>query len=523
MLLCLLVLVAQGWLTAASEDFLLERIQDCQTTCSQGLNCRTKLDYWSPQTCQEPSEDLVGVPVLQNVSVSTVMSCEGEQKCSLHLRIRTVLTLSDSVQGVSICSAGVGMLSSCRSIGLPRATRRRRTSPTVSVEDDCTAASPGQQLQLVVRTTPSICGLSWSTSLRTPGCTHADLRRNVPECITGHLQYSVNPERRQLEVSVRDHRHGYDYHLRLCHKRFVCADAGVSAVIKKDQPMRAVLPYVRPLPCLCIEGWSAVSDAPRVQVCPFKDRLEELWSGITFDPLEETLFWEPACSVEAVAALCQKMEDGDCLDLPHSAQNVSRKKIKFAKVDPHPELCMKFTAGSQIWIRCPFANGIKVWDVVTSRTQREELRMFSQAKAAFSVGLCTKSEASLKCRVTEEHHVYVEQHRAVDLRLAVGGVACSFCLQVKRLDVEFAATVVHCSEPCSPAPRDADCVVLAAVCLCAIAALTLILLRPLSARCCRKRNPAGTPPPSAAALDAVFPPPAAPDSPQCEKKNLIST
>lgn len=56
--------------------------------------------------------------------------------------------------------------------------------------------------------------------------------------------------------------------------------------------------------------------------------LEELWSGVLFDPVEETLSWEPACPVTAVVALCQKKEDGVCVDLPHASQNVSREKVQ---------------------------------------------------------------------------------------------------------------------------------------------------------------------------------------------------
>lgn len=55
--------------------------------------------------------------------------------------------------------------------------------------------------------------------------------------------------------------------------------------------------------------------------------LEELWLGITFDPLEEALLWEPACPVNAVAALCEKKVDGTCVDLPEASQNVSRGKV----------------------------------------------------------------------------------------------------------------------------------------------------------------------------------------------------
>lgn len=98
-----------------------------------------------------------------------------------------------------------------------------------------------------------------------------------------------------------------------------------------------------------------MTDAPRVQVCPFKDRkyvflpegggfalvneelltrnlycfsgVEELWSGITFDPVEETLSWEAACHVDAVITLCE-LQDGDaCQDLANSSQKYAKKKV----------------------------------------------------------------------------------------------------------------------------------------------------------------------------------------------------
>lgn len=175
-----------------------------------------------------------------------------------------------------------------------------------------------------------------------------------------------------------------------------CNKALFTFQIKKEEAKkRVVFPYSRPLPCLCIEvtlqscvlvlstyelmitfvkwieihytqlktssqGWSAVVDAPRVQVCPFKDReslisiynletdtasleeiitsadcdtgLEELWFGVTFDPLEQTLSWEPACPVTAAVAMCQKREDGNCVALPHTSQNVSREKVQAFKM-----------------------------------------------------------------------------------------------------------------------------------------------------------------------------------------------
>lgn len=114
------------------------------------------------------------------------------------------------------------------------------------------------------------------------------------------------------------------------------------------------------------QGWSAVADAPRVQVCPFKDRespllayvicmthsrgscfvvfsppknpktpylcagLEELWLGINFDPFEGTLWWEPACPITATVSLCRAAESGSCVDLPGTSRNVTREQVDFA-------------------------------------------------------------------------------------------------------------------------------------------------------------------------------------------------
>lgn len=478
------------------------------------------------------------------------MKCEGRQKCSLHLRIQTVLQLAESIHGVSVCTATTGMTANCQNFKFSKASREKTSGLQVEVENDCTQVFPSQQVQVTVRTLPDYCGLTWTSTYQAPGCIMEDLRRHVPDCITGRLSYNNNQERKELSVKVSDMLDGHDYNVRLCHKNFICIGTGAHALIKKEQPIKSViLPYSRPLPCLCIEGWSAVMDAPRVQLCPFKDRLEELWSGITFDPLEETLIWEPSCPITAVAALCQKQEDGVCLDLPQSSQNVSREKVIFAKVDPHPQLCVKFTTGSQSWTRCPFADGrFQAWEVaVTGQQGHEEVKLSSQITATFSVGLCVKSEGSSECRVTETQTVHVEKHKAVDLNL--GEELCDFCLQVKRVDVKHAATVLHCHKqsdqpPVRPlvakqASLDLTSVVVpACVCLSVIIIITLVLHVMLTVyqRRKQKRNGVCTSerqidPDLDCVVSALQTPPVLhggvliPDSPQCknnEKANLIS-
>lgn len=534
---------------AAAESRGVERIQKCGTRCSQGLHCKTKLDNWFPPLCQNTTKGVKPSSVFSNISLSTVMSCEGRQKCSLHLRIKTSLQLTESIHGVSICTVTAGMMANCRIFSFTRASRERMSGLQVEVENDCTDISPNQRVQVTVKTVPSHCGVTWTRTYDAPGCINEDLRRHVPECITGRLSYNVNPERKELSINVSDMLEDHDYHLRLCHKDFICIGTGANTVIKKGEPVKsATLLYSRPLPCLCIEGWSAMMDAPRVQVCPFKDRLEELWMGINFDPLEEMLSWEPACPVTAVVVLCQKREDGVCLDLPDASQNVSRKKITFTKVDPHPQLCMKFTAGSQSWTRCPFADArFQAWEVFLTKQQgQEDLKMLSQITAVFSVELCVKSEGSAECQITKTHTVHVEKHKAVGLNLA--GELCNSCLQVKRLDAKFAATVVHCLEQCnqssilrpvisSRASLNLTWVIIpAGVCLSGIIIITLVfhIMLTVYERRKQKRN-GGCISKKQIDPDCVVPvletQPALhrgvliPDSPQCgntEKANLIS-
>ncbi|XP_070785280.1 interleukin-17 receptor E-like protein [Enoplosus armatus] len=538
---------------AAAGSTGLERIKECGTRCSQGLHCRGKPDNLFPDPCRnqvKPAEGLNTSSVFHNISLSTVMRCEGRQKCSLHLRIKTALQLTESIHGVSICTVTAGMMANCRIFSFKRASRERMSGLQVEVENDCTDISPSQQVQVTVKTVPSYCGITWTGTYEAPECISDDLRRNVPECITGRLSYDINPQKKELSVSVSDMLANHNYHLRLCRKDFICIGTGANTLIKKEEPVKsATLPYFRPLPCLCIEGWSAVVDAPRVQVCPFIDRLEELWFGINFDPLEETLSWEPVCPVSAVVVLCQTRGDGVCVDLPHASQNVSREKIRFTKVDPHPQLCMKFTAGSQSWTRCPFVDArFHVWEVDGMRRHgQEDVQMSSQITATFSVGLCEKSAGFTECQITETHTIHVEKHKAVGLKLA--GELCNSCVQVKRLDVKFAATVIHCLEQCnqssplrpavsSRASLDLTWVVVpAGVCLSGIIIVTLLLHVLLTVYQGRKQKKDGGCPSKKQtdfAFDCVVPASQTqpvllgglfiPDSPQCgntEKANLI--
>lgn len=437
--------------TAAGVAAGLERIEHCGTRCSQGLRCRTKPHPFFPPPCQNPAEGLTGSSAFPNVSLSTVLRCEGPQRCSLHLRVSATLQLAESIHGVSICTVSPGIIQSCQDFMFTKASRGRMSGKLVEVDSDCTKIALGQRVAVTVKTVPSYCGIDWRGTYEAPGCVRDDLKRHVPECITGRLSYDMDPQKKQLSVRVMDMREGHDYHLRLCRRDFICIGTGAKTLIKKEEAVKsAVLPYSRPLPCLCIEGWSAVVDAPRVQVCPFKDRLEELWLGINFDPFEGTLSWEPACPVTATVSLCRATESGSCTDLPGTSRNVTREKVSFTKVDPQPQLCMKFASHSSSWTRCPFVDeSLQVWEVVVkARLGRWDVWMTSRVAATFSVQLCDKPEGSTTCRTLETCTVHVEKHKPVGLNLA--GELCNSCLQVTRTDVNFSVPFVHCLDQCDP-------------------------------------------------------------------------
>lgn len=56
--------------------------------------------------------------------------------------------------------------------------------------------------------------------------------------------------------------------------------------------------------------------------------MEELWSGVAFDAVQQMLSWEPACQTEAVVSLCQKTSEDVCQNLANASQSVSKRKVR---------------------------------------------------------------------------------------------------------------------------------------------------------------------------------------------------
>ncbi|KAJ8006856.1 hypothetical protein DPEC_G00111560 [Dallia pectoralis] len=446
-----IVLIVSVCRVSLGQEAGIERIQKCETRCSKGLQCKSKLHHFFAP-CRNQPDSLKPIVTFQNVSLSTVMRCEGKQNCFLHLRAHTAFQLSEPIHGFSICTLTSGMIvNQCRLVTFPRSARQKWEGQQVEVVDDFAEVWPGQYVHVTLRSYPSYCGVTWSTTYSVPECSSKDLRSHIPECITGRLAYTVNSERKELDVSVSEMLEDQDYQLRLCQKGpYTCRDTGSKTMIRKNDVRRnATLTYSKPLPCLCIEGWSATSDAPRVQVCPFEDLLEELWFGIAFDPIEATLSWEPVCPVAAVITLCQKRGDNECEDLAGSSQIPNGKKITFSGVDPHPQLCMKFTTDSGSWIRCPFADGnFQAWDLgVEEREGHQRLVVTSRVKSTLSLHVCVKTGSS-EC-LPVHSSLPVHKEKSISLNLTMNLCQPNTCLQVKRLHVKYGATILHCHLKCS--------------------------------------------------------------------------
>ena len=68
----------------------------CYTTFSETFLSLSCVDFFRPP-CKEAAVGLNTSSVFHNISFSTVMMCEGRQKCSLQLRIKTALQLTGTI------------------------------------------------------------------------------------------------------------------------------------------------------------------------------------------------------------------------------------------------------------------------------------------------------------------------------------------------------------------------------------------------------------------------------------------
>lgn len=58
---------------------------------------------------------------------------------------------------------------------------------------------------------------------------------NICFFVAGRLSYAVDTENKELSVSVSDMLEDHNYHLRLCHKDFICVGTGASTLVSTEE------------------------------------------------------------------------------------------------------------------------------------------------------------------------------------------------------------------------------------------------------------------------------------------------
>ncbi|XP_074941390.1 interleukin-17 receptor E-like protein isoform X7 [Phalacrocorax aristotelis] len=301
-----------------------------------------------------------------------------------------------------------------------------------------------------VQGSPCSLHLNIKGTLSLDDCRNSDVGKYISACSAGKFDYNVDRARKVISVNVSDFLRDQDYYIRLCHKWFTCEDVGAFAVIEGKESLKSVsLKYSQLLPCLCIEGWLAIPDARRIQLCPFENDTKVLWDNIVYNPVTQTLAWEPACPVLVTVNLCRLMKSNDhCEDIENSFKNSPEKQVKYSRVDTHPRLCMKFTTKQGSWVKCPFAHGeFPAWKMRTAAVA-EQIQVFftSQMKAQFSVLVCNRTQLA-SCESVGMHHS-VSVGDSVSITMSQEMCGSAICIQGWRTDVDYSVPLQICDIHC---------------------------------------------------------------------------
>ncbi|XP_068959078.1 interleukin-17 receptor E-like protein isoform X3 [Petaurus breviceps papuanus] len=369
--------------------------------------------------CRQPPPS-VTPSILESLTLSTDTKCVHRGACALYLSVSASLIMEESLRGLEICLLSLDTQETrCHSTRIPKVSSRKMVGRTLQVHFDCFEVSVAQHLYVTLKTIPYYCEVQISREYHVKDCTDADVGRNIAACSAARLQYSVDHAQKAIKVQFADIPRAQAYYVRLCLKWFACEDYSPPVLVNAEQPRKAVaLKYSQLLPCLCIEGWAAVPDAVRIQICPFENDTRSLWDYIFYNPFTRSLRWEPPCPVQGQVHLCGMSEMGDlCWELRHTGRT-GPGSVHYSKVDPQPWLCMKFSTVQGSWVRCPFADGnFPGWKMkIHQLPDKIRASFISRSPARFQVQLCNRTEP-FHCHVLET--ISVGPQEGVDARAHV--------------------------------------------------------------------------------------------------------
>ncbi|XP_064512286.1 interleukin-17 receptor E-like protein [Pseudopipra pipra] len=434
-----------------ADSHIIPRIEECGLSCSQGIHCKSKPSGGIFNSfCRDAPASLSSM-VLRSMKISTVMKCVQGSPCSLYLNIKGTLSLDENIRGLEICSLSLDtQQSQCTSVRFTRKKSKMLNGKKVQVQFNCVEVNVAQHIYVTMKTVPNYCEVKLSQEYYVEDCRNSDVGKYIPACLAGKFDYNVDRARKLITVNVSNFPREQDYYVRLCYKWFTCEDAGAFAVIKGKESFKSVsLKYSQLLPCLCIEGWLAIPDARRIQLCPFANDTKTLWDNIVYNPSTQTLAWEPACPVLVMVNLCRFTKlNHDCEDIENSSKNSTEKQVKYSRVDTHPRLCMKFTTKKGTWIKCPFAHGeFPAWKMRTAAVA-EQIQVFftSQTKAQFSVLVCNRTQMA-SCESLGMHHS-VSVGDPVSITMPQEMYGSTICIQGWRTDVDYSVPLQICDTYC---------------------------------------------------------------------------
>ncbi|NXY41681.1 I17RE protein, partial [Ceuthmochares aereus] len=302
-----------------SDCQIIPRIEECGLSCSQVIYVSVFVFAFSGSIfnsfCHDAPASLSSM-VLKSMKISTVMKCIQGSPCSLYLNIKGTLSLDENIRGLEICSLSLDtQQSQCTNVRFARKKSKMPNGKKVQVQFNCIEVNVAQHIYVTMKTVPNYCEVKLSQEYYVEA---------------GKIDYNVDRARKMISVNVSNFLQDHDYYIRLCHKWFTCEDVGAFAVIKGKESLKSVsLKYSQLLPCLCIEGWLAIPDARRIQLCPFENGkyyTEALWDNIVYNPATQTLAWEPACPMLVMVNLCRLMKSNDhCDDIQNTSKNSSEK------------------------------------------------------------------------------------------------------------------------------------------------------------------------------------------------------
>ncbi|KYO47489.1 putative interleukin-17 receptor E-like isoform A [Alligator mississippiensis] len=446
-----------------SDCQIIPRIEECGLACSQGIHCKSKpaseSDIFNSFCRVAPTTS--SATALKSMKLSTVMKCVKGSQCFLHLNVKGTLSLSENIRGLEICYLSLDtQQTSCMNVRFSRKTNQQPLGRKIQVQFNCFEVKAAQHIYVTMKTIPNYCEVKLSQEYYVEDCRNNDVGKHIPSCSAGKLDYSVDRAKKVISVNISHFPGDQDYYVRLCHKWFICEDAGALARIKGKESLKSIsLQYSQLLPCLCIEGWEAVPDARRIQLCPFKNDTKALWDNIMYNSATQTLAWEQACPVQVRVSLCRLMKSNyQCVDLPNSSYTVPENHIRYSRVDSHPGLCMKFTTKQGSWIRCPFAHGkFPVWKMrIAGREEQIQVSFTSQTKAQLSVLVCNQMQLS-SCESVGTHYS-VSLGGSDSTSINIPGEICSskVCIQAWRTDVDYSVPLQICDIQCALSSRNRD-------------------------------------------------------------------